>query len=129
MDPSMPTWRDHRLAVAADRLPRPQATAANWVGWSRDGPFQRLLRVHDDAVAANLLPDDAQSAWAAANYDPGTQQAQITQHGERSLWSETENAYAAWLRAGCPRRSRFGLTIMASGQQVWLDEPEHIVTT
>jgi|HubBroStandDraft_1064217.scaffolds.fasta_scaffold02571_3 hypothetical protein len=72
-----------------------------------------------------LTENSAEPSWAAADYSPDTPQIQVTQYGDRSLWSEIEAAYAAWLDAGCPAQARFGLTISPGAQQVWLDHPGH----
>jgi protein-L-isoaspartate O-methyltransferase len=76
-----------------------------------------------------LLTDNTpQPSWAAADYYPDTAHAQVTQYGTRSLWSETEAAYTAWLHAGSPVQARFGLTITPAGHKLWLDHPRHSIT-
>jgi hypothetical protein len=53
----------------------------------------------------------------------------VRQHGPRQLWSEAENAYRWWVVRGKPARTRYGLTVTPTGQQLWLDEPCSLITT
>lgn len=84
-------------------------------------------RLGDDHVTT--VEVDEQLAARATQNLMAAGEVQVSQYGDRSLWSEAEDTYAAWLRAGCPPQARFGLTISPSGQHVWLDKPEHIVPT
>ena len=72
-----------------------------------------------------LTENSPEPSRAAADYDPDSPEAQVTQYGNRSLWTETEAAYMAWRDAGSPAQARFGLTISPAGQQLWLDQPQH----
>ncbi|GAA4688888.1 methyltransferase domain-containing protein [Streptomyces chumphonensis] len=69
-----------------------------------------------------LLTDDARS-WASVDYVPGHETFCVEQGGPRRLWDEVEAAHQRWATAGSPSRDRFGLTVTADGQAVWLDEP------
>jgi methyltransferase of ATP-grasp peptide maturase system len=48
----------------------------------------------------------------------------VTQDGPRRLWDEAEATYARWLTLGRPRRSRFGITVDPTVQELWLDDPD-----
>lgn len=62
-------------------------------------------------------------SWACVMFrDGGT--ARVWQSGPRRLWDEAEAAYRWWEREGRPGHERFGLTVTAGRQTVWLDEPE-----
>jgi hypothetical protein len=51
----------------------------------------------------------------------------VSQYGPRRLWDEVEEAYSWWIEAGSPGRERFGMTVTADGQWVWLDHPDNRV--
>lgn len=84
-------------------------------------PGVTLIAVPDiNGEFSLLLTDNApEPSWAAADYYPGTGQARVTQHGNRSLWTETEAAHTAWLDAGCPTQDRYSLTITPDWQRLW----------
>lgn len=65
--------------------------------------------------------------WASVDYEPGKDAYRVQQAGDRRLWDETEAAYFAWLEAGQPDLSRFGLTVRPDGQHVWLDHPRNVI--
>ncbi|MCO6009859.1 hypothetical protein NE236_33295 [Actinoallomurus purpureus] len=74
------------------------------------------------------LLDSASGSWAAADYVPGTDVFEVSQHGPRRLWDEVEAACRWWDGAGRPALTRFGLTVGADGDQaVWLDSPDHVL--
>ncbi len=60
-----------------------------------------------------LAPD----AWASV------QGTVVRQAGARRLWDEAVIGYSWWLRAGRPRRDRYGVAVTAEGHYVWLDDP------
>lgn len=106
---------------------------------------RRVLGVDDAAFAAGLLvpgvrysvghgpqgsgqftlwlAHPATGSWASVDYTPEADEYEVEQHGHRRLWHEAERAYTWWQAAGSPRRTRFGLTVTPTGQQVWLDTP------
>lgn len=47
----------------------------------------------------------------------------VRQHGPRALWDEAGRAYRWWADLGRPARTRYGLTVTAGQQRIWLDEP------
>ncbi len=90
------------------------------------GGIWPLLAEADDGSDEStlwLLTDDARS-WASVDYMPGHESFCVEQGGPRRLWDEVEAAHHRWALAGRPSRDRFGLTVTADGQTVWLDEPQ-----
>lgn len=51
----------------------------------------------------------------------------VLQAGPRDLWAEIVDAYEWWCEEGKPDIARFGMTVTAEGQTVWLDSPDNIV--
>ncbi|MEV0277054.1 methyltransferase domain-containing protein [Streptomyces sp. NPDC050610] len=70
------------------------------------------------------LADAATGSWASLDYVPEARDFEVQQYGPRALWAEVERAYRWWTRAGSPQRTRYGLTVTAEGQRVWLDRPD-----
>ncbi|MQA98281.1 MAG: methyltransferase domain-containing protein [Streptosporangiales bacterium] len=66
--------------------------------------------------------------WAACDYQPGHATHPVTQHGPRRLWDELEDTFTWWTRNDSPAPGRYGLTVAASGEEPWLDQPSHIIT-
>ncbi|MBB6172220.1 protein-L-isoaspartate O-methyltransferase [Nocardiopsis mwathae] len=89
--------------------------------------------VHDGEVSDGrftvYLMDPESGSWASWRITPETvREYRVRQHGPRSLFDELAAAYAWWLKAGRPEHDRFGLTVTAEGQQVWLDNPDRPLT-
>ncbi|MFJ2784889.1 MULTISPECIES: methyltransferase domain-containing protein [unclassified Streptomyces] len=88
-----------------------------WQAWHEDpgvdGVETRLWVATTDATS-----------WAAVDFD-GKSEDRFTvwQHGPRRLWDEVEAAYAWWLGHDRPGPGRFGLTVTATGETPWLDDP------
>ncbi|MFK4248579.1 methyltransferase domain-containing protein [Streptomyces angustmyceticus] len=61
-------------------------------------------------------------SWACCLFRDG-QAARVWQSGPRRLWDEAEAAFRWWEGQGRPTTSRFGLTVTARGERVWLDDP------
>ena len=78
-----------------------------------------LLLVEAGAEGAG----QSDSAWAAADYEPGAVDHRVTRYGRRNLWEEVSNAYLPWIGWGQPDRERFGLSVTPAGQHLWLDHP------
>ncbi|HZB29527.1 MAG TPA: protein-L-isoaspartate(D-aspartate) O-methyltransferase [Streptosporangiaceae bacterium] len=66
-------------------------------------------------------------AWAACDYEPGKDDFDVTQYGDRRLWNELEDAFGWWIGQGSPTEDRFGLLISSQDQRLWLDQPSHLV--
>ncbi|MEU8476693.1 methyltransferase domain-containing protein [Streptomyces hygroscopicus] len=73
------------------------------------------------------LADAAGGSWASVDYEPDAREYDVRQHGPRRLWTELEAAHTWWTEAGRPARTRFGLTVAAAAQHVWLDDPGTVV--
>lgn len=76
------------------------------------------LRAGADQVG---IRHPATASYAFATVDGDVEN--VAQLGERDLWNELEAAYLTWVGWGQPGRERFGVTVDASGQHVWLDRP------
>jgi protein-L-isoaspartate(D-aspartate) O-methyltransferase len=87
--------------------------------------YQLITRNGDPYDAVMWLFDPASGSRAAVTITPGATEFPIRQYGPRSLWDEASAAYDWWGSAGRPRYDRFGLTVTAAGQQIWLDSPQH----
>ena len=74
------------------------------------------------------LMDPGSESWASWRVTPGQGQYAVRQHGPRRLFAELEAAYRWWLGAGRPEHIRYGMTVTADGQRVWLDRPDGRVT-
>ncbi|MFD0855961.1 hypothetical protein ACFQ07_27225 [Actinomadura adrarensis] len=70
-------------------------------------------------------PDDP--AWAAVDFVPGQNDFTVLQYGSRHLWDEIEAAHGTWVRWGQPGWERFGLTVTAEEQRIWLDRPAEVI--
>lgn len=82
------------------------------LAWERgdDGYLSRLWL---------LAPD----SWACVH------DTVVRQAGARRLWDEVTTAYSQWQLSGRPSRDRYGVTVTADRQWVWLDNPARSVTT
>lgn len=92
-----------------------------WYAWHEDPDVE--------GVATRLWVATADArAWAAIDYD-GQQKDRFTawQHGPRRLLDELESTWAWYLEHGRPAPERFGLTVTATIQNAWLDDPSNIV--
>lgn len=77
-----------------------------------------------------LVYDVDTGSWASVRCTSGHSAAgefEVRQQGPRRLWTDIEQAYAWWVENGRPIRSRFGLTITAKTQTVWLDYPRNVI--
>lgn len=77
----------------------------------------------DGETARAWFFDLTSRSWAAAVFRSGEPAATVYQSGPRRLWDEVEAALRWWVGRGEPSRTRFGLTVTAEGQRVWLDDP------
>ncbi|GHC90813.1 protein-L-isoaspartate O-methyltransferase [Nocardiopsis terrae] len=77
-----------------------------------------------------FLVDPGTASWASWHIDqsPGVSDHEVRQHGPRALFAELEAAYEWWQRSGRPEHTRFGLTVSADRQQIWLDHEANTVT-
>jgi protein-L-isoaspartate O-methyltransferase len=73
-----------------------------------------------DGLVLVVLSD---GSWAQVPRTAEGEIAQIEYGGPRDVWAVIEEATAWWTRYGRPSVQRFGLTVSAAGERVWLDEP------
>ncbi|MGN9837867.1 methyltransferase domain-containing protein [Nonomuraea sp. H19] len=66
-------------------------------------------------------------SWAVVEWRPGVEEYEIYQVGGRPLWEETVDAFFRWVSWGEPGRDRFGMTVTADGQRIWLDRPDQVI--
>ncbi|GAA4053536.1 methyltransferase domain-containing protein [Streptomyces shaanxiensis] len=81
------------------------------------------MESYDDGSYTLWLRDTAVTSWATADYEKGREEFEVYQSGPRRLWDEVEAAYLWWEKQGRPGFDRFGLTVDADGEHVWLDSP------
>ncbi|MER7848469.1 methyltransferase domain-containing protein [Kitasatospora sp. NPDC096077] len=104
----------------------PEAIGDDWLA-----QFACALDLPDVYYRRNLfgggwtwwLFDTAVTSWATVDSAPGESQYEVRQSGPRRLWDELEAAHDRWTAAGRPGYERYGLTVTATGQTAWLDEP------
>ncbi|PWV57305.1 methyltransferase domain-containing protein [Nocardiopsis sp. L17-MgMaSL7] len=77
------------------------------------------------------LVDPDTASWASWHIDPEQRGTgyEVRQHGSRELFAELESAYRWWRREGRPGHARFGLTVSAQHQRIWLDEESNLVAS
>ncbi len=83
---------------------------------------------HDGFSLLLAETDNPHGSWAACDRSPASDLSQVTQYGHRRLWDELETAYHQWTGHGAPGPDRFGMTVTADEQLLWLDRPNHILT-
>ncbi|WP_327228717.1 protein-L-isoaspartate(D-aspartate) O-methyltransferase [Streptomyces platensis] len=109
-------------------------TEAEFVG-EQFGPerFAMGLRVPQCSYVVAAKSDGARpvwfyslsdNSWACVQFRDG-KTARVWQQGPRRLWDEVEAAFRWWVDSGRPDHTRFGLTVTAEGERVWLDDPAH----
>lgn len=78
-------------------------------------------------VSATGEPDGAvwlthpDGSWARHVSHAG--RYRVWQGGPRALWDGVEAAHERWRALAQPARERFGITVEADGQELWLDDP------
>ena len=142
------TFSDHALAFMHMRSQR-----ANLCPWTGDGPGAPTMsecrlssqdiyelvappgafviglvladchKVIDTENLVVRLHDPGSGSWARCTVSPGAAHHPVAEYGPRSLWREALSARAWWITHGKPGPSRFGLTVTAEGQRLWLDAP------
>lgn len=105
------------------RVPRCLHVVADKGDGARAVWFYGLSEGASDGVGDGLPSDGARDvSWACVLFrDGGT--ARVWQSGPRRLWDEVEDAFHWWDGRGRPEHTRFGLTVTAEGERVWLDDP------
>ncbi|WP_424636762.1 methyltransferase domain-containing protein [Embleya sp. AB8] len=105
-----------------------QDDPAFFVGLHLTDAWYRWVEADDGSGGATLwvIADDGRS-WASVGYVPGEDTYGVKQFGPRALWDEAEAAFLRWHELGTPERARFGISVGADGQWVWLDDPSCVV--
>ncbi|MGH3696120.1 MAG: hypothetical protein ACRDRX_19365 [Pseudonocardiaceae bacterium] len=90
-----------------------------------------LLGEDPDLPPRNTVLQAPGGSWCEVREDrddDGTRT--VWETGPHSLWRIIEDAHARWCRLDRPGWGRFGLTVTAERQSIWLDTPdsEHIWT-
>ncbi|QOV38135.1 protein-L-isoaspartate(D-aspartate) O-methyltransferase [Streptomyces ferrugineus] len=133
-------WAPHHTEAARQATTRldPRAVAIGpyaadlVVGALVPGVARIPAPADDGSGAFSLLlveADQDDGAWAAADYAPGEPEYRVTWHGTRNLWQEVEDAYLTWVSWGQPDRDRLGMTVTPESQHLWLDHPDHRLTS
>ncbi|MBD0738839.1 methyltransferase domain-containing protein [Streptomyces sp. CBMA29] len=86
----------------------------------------RIVADKRDGMRPVWLYGLSDMSWAVAVFRDGAD-TDVYQSGGRALWTEAESAYRWWKMNDSPGFERFGLTVTAGGQDVWLDEPRHSI--
>lgn len=80
----------------------------------------------DDLPTAQQWLFAPDGSWARQQPRPGGGST-VTQSGARRLWTELEAAVKTWRAMGEPRRDRLGLTVTPRAQELWVDDPGHVI--
>jgi methyltransferase of ATP-grasp peptide maturase system len=116
------------LSALIDAAGPTRTTALDAAVVTSASPFEFFAGLELPGVALTGLPPDAtllhhpDGSWARLRTERGRHW--VTQAGPRRLWDEVERAHRRWSDLGRPRRSRFGITVDPTGQELWLDTPD-----
>ncbi|EDY52239.1 protein-L-isoaspartate(D-aspartate) O-methyltransferase [Streptomyces clavuligerus] len=102
-----------------DRMHHPFATAAGLL--ITDCALMADRR--GSSVSTWLYSLNGDLSWAAAVLTDNTAESTVYQSGPRRLWDELASAHRWWAGNGRPGPGRFGLTVTADGETIWLDTP------
>lgn len=81
------------------------------------------MESYDDGSYTLWLRDTAVTSWATVDFEKGRSVFEVVQSGPRKLWDEVERAYFWWDARRRPGFERFGLTVTADRETLWLDDP------
>ncbi|NEA56924.1 methyltransferase domain-containing protein [Streptomyces sp. SID13666] len=90
-------------------------------------PGVEYVTVRDGGAYVSAIHISDGTSIAEVDTAEGASSFSVRQSGPRHLWDEIETAYAWWTSIGKPEKTDFGLTVMASGQRVWLHSPDNII--
>ncbi|MFD6951758.1 protein-L-isoaspartate(D-aspartate) O-methyltransferase [Nocardiopsis sp. TSRI0078] len=101
------------------------------VGLQMPGVYRRVRHTGEAGDPRVYLVDPATGSWASWHAAPrhGESGHEVRQHGPRSLFTELEAARLRWVEAGRPAYTRFGLTVSAEHQLVWLDDEDSVLAS
>ncbi|MET7529265.1 protein-L-isoaspartate O-methyltransferase family protein [Streptomyces goshikiensis] len=71
--------------------------------------------------------DEAGTSATVVRYVDWWEEGAVRSWGPRDLWAEVTAAYTWYEENDRPHLTRFGVTVDADGQQVWLDRPDRLV--
>ncbi|WP_327696875.1 methyltransferase domain-containing protein [Streptomyces sp. NBC_00459] len=116
---------------------RPSATSGRLTAldsavFAEDDAFRFVLSlaVPDTAFAFERGDDGAVTAvemWAVDGAWARSEDGAVRQAGPRLLWDAVEAAHTLYVENGRPGRERFGVTVTAQAQRIWLDAPSRSV--
>lgn len=119
--------RDHEAAHSATSLPaRPWENPVVWFlaqfAMPRDVSYGFAADRQGGPLTKVILsaPD---GSWCEVDDDEGRTRA-VAQGGPHRLWQAVQTAHELWDRVDRPGWERFGLTVTATRQTVWLDDPQ-----
>src|SRR5690606_11026670 len=84
--------------------------------------FDDQIRLDDPATESRMFAEPLDESL-----DQPAETA-VRTYGPRDRGGELELHYRAWLEADEPGLERFGVTVNASGQHMWLDHPDNTIT-
>ncbi|MFC9817869.1 protein-L-isoaspartate(D-aspartate) O-methyltransferase [Streptomyces virginiae] len=100
--------------------------------FGKDGfPFLLSLLLPGVALSSELDGTGAVTGcriWTADGSWARVTEGTAHQAGPRNLWDRAEAAHQAWEEHDGPGRDRFGLTVTADGQALWVDDPARVLT-
>jgi protein-L-isoaspartate O-methyltransferase len=114
-----------RVRESATTLGLDEVTGAvEWFVGLRVPRVVHTVHVGDDGTTTLLLYGLTDRSWAAVFFcADGCREFLVYQDGPRDLWDEVAAAVRWWTGRGRPDVTRFGMTVSAGGQVVWLDSP------
>ncbi|GAA3820827.1 methyltransferase domain-containing protein [Streptomyces coacervatus] len=116
-----------RLSPTSGRL-----TSLDLATVAEDDAFRFVLSlVAPDTASASERGADgrvmAVELWSADGSWARAEGETVRQAGPRLLWDAVEAAHELYIEHDCPARERFGVTVTADGQHIWLDSPSRRV--
>lgn len=112
---------------------RPEATSGRLTGLdlaavAEDEAFRFVLSLvaPDTAFAFERAEDGSVTAvelWGTDGAWARAEDGKARQAGPRLLWDSVEAAHELYVEHDRPGRERFGVTVTAQGQRIWLDTP------
>ncbi|WP_246204307.1 hypothetical protein [Streptomyces tailanensis] len=131
------TVRDAGATGAPAHPGRPSATSGRLTGLdlavvAGDDAFRFVLSLvtPDTAFASERDGDGRVTAvelWGADGAWARAADGAVRQAGPRLLWDAVEEAHELYVENDKPDRERFGVTLTAEGQRIWLDAPSRPV--
>ncbi|MGV9248730.1 protein-L-isoaspartate(D-aspartate) O-methyltransferase [Streptomyces sp. NPDC003710] len=131
--------RDAGSTGTAPHPGRPRSTSdrptnLGLVAFAQDEVFRFVVSLTAPSTAFALERDDedrvtAVELWGADGAWARAAGGIVRQAGPRMLWDAVEAAHELYAAHGQPDRERFGVTVTAAGQRLWLESPSHTLPT